>query len=944
MSLRPTFTLLIGKFMPQLSKVYSWLSPSTTPSSYISAIRVFFSAIGYWFFGVIASYFVIESGFTSPIWPAAGFALLVGLRFGYWTLLGIFFGAFTVTMNFLNYAWLEPSSVWWIPFIIASGAVFQAAIAIWLVRRFVLPLQDLFSFKAISLFVLASAPVASIISASISVVALQIADQLEDKLLSSYWLNWWFADTIGVFIFCPVIISLNLLPQRKTKLFSFFVPYLLLIAVVITLFSLTRTDQLVKQQAIFDAKAQGMLTAIHKQTENILHASQTMVSIFSLFDSISFNQFQEYTVSIYDYILGTHALSWIPEVNNSERNVYEQRMSVQLGKDYHFTQRDSSGDLITATTRDRYYPVYYIAPLASNKAALGFDIGSHPGRRSAINHAFELGRSVATEPITLVQETEKQFAFLLLTPIVTHDERNLGLISAVYRAKELLGSALNDNLDSVSIKILDVTDSSTPMQFFENNLGESNIHWQGELQFAERTWLIQLSPTLESVLMTEGQEVWLVIVAGFIISTLMGLFLLSLINRKVIVENLVTEKTRALSISLAETQKAQQKIVENETKVRIILETVVDGIITFDVSGTIKTFNPAAVKMFGYTADEVLDKNVNQLMPEFDKNSAANGEPFLDIANADQSVIGREVTGKRKDGTEFPVDLAISEMVLNDQRMFTSVVRDITDRKNAKISLTNALKQADEKAIELQHYVDELSKSNQELDQYAYVASHDLKSPLQAIGQISSWIQADCADLLPEASQKHLQLLQQRIKRMENLLADLLAYSRIGRQEYQWENVNLEQLTQHVFELNCLDNGFSLVCETGNVACRLPRIPLELVLRNLVNNAIKHHDKSTGIIHLKYEVTDTYHIISICDDGPGIPVAYQGKALEMFQTLKSRDEIEGSGMGLALVKKTISFYAGDIKIISEGRGTCISTYWPKNERTNKSIEKLPLNA
>jgi signal transduction histidine kinase len=124
-------------------------------------------------------------------------------------------------------------------------------------------------------------------------------------------------------------------------------------------------------------------------------------------------------------------------------------------------------------------------------------------------------------------------------------------------------------------------------------------------------------------------------------------------------------------------------------------------------------------------------------------------------------------------------------------------------------------------------------------------------------------------------------------------------------------------------------NSFSIVINACDVVITLPRIPLELALRNLIGNAIKHHDKEHGIITIDYALEQNKHIISVSDDGPGIDPGLQEKATEMFQTLKSRDEIEGSGLGLSVVKKSVERFNGSMKIMSDGaHGTTVELGWP----------------
>jgi len=223
----------------------------------------------------------------------------------------------------------------------------------------------------------------------------------------------------------------------------------------------------------------------------------------------------------------------------------------------------------------------------------------------------------------------------------------------------------------------------------------------------------------------------------------------------------------------------------------------------------------------------------------------------------------------------------------------------------------------------------ELENSNAELDKYAFVASHDLKSPLQSISQLAGWITEDCEDLLPEPSKRHIHLLRERIDRMQKLLADLLMFSRIGREEYTAESVNIEDLAEKAFSFNALPNSFSLETIDCDINVILPRIPLELTLRNLIGNAHKHHHKDSGTIRVSYSLKSDMHIISVVDDGPGIPPELHNKALSMFHTLKSRDEVEGSGLGLSMVKKAVERFGGHLKLISDGAtGTTIQTYWP----------------
>ena len=213
----------------------------------------------------------------------------------------------------------------------------------------------------------------------------------------------------------------------------------------------------------------------------------------------------------------------------------------------------------------------------------------------------------------------------------------------------------------------------------------------------------------------------------------------------------------------------------------------------------------------------------------------------------------------------------------------------------------------------------DLRKSNQDLDEFAYIASHDLKAPLTAIKRLVSWIEEDAGESLDEDSKKHFGMIKNRVNRMSNLLSDLLSYSRIGREEHAPVELSLRDSVSNCFDLLDIPEGFSIVADDAQL--KLPRVPFELVLTNLISNAIKHHDKSQGRIDVTYEDRGEDYQVIVSDDGPGINPSMHEKIFERFQTLKPRDDVEGSGLGLAMVLKTIQYLGGSINVdSSEGQG------------------------
>lgn len=223
----------------------------------------------------------------------------------------------------------------------------------------------------------------------------------------------------------------------------------------------------------------------------------------------------------------------------------------------------------------------------------------------------------------------------------------------------------------------------------------------------------------------------------------------------------------------------------------------------------------------------------------------------------------------------------------------------------------------------------ELQRSNSELDRFAYVASHDLKAPLRAIDHLSKWIEEDAGPTLSPDSYAHLTKLRSRVGRMEHLLEDLLTYSRAGRMPYALEMVDSAALVANIFEMLTPPPAFKLRVAEPLPVFRTLAVPFATVLRNLMGNAIKHHDRTDGSITIACAQQDHWYEFTVADDGPGIAPQHHARIFEMFQTLQPRDQVEGSGMGLAIVKKTVESLGGNIGLDSApGAGAQFRFTWP----------------
>jgi PAS domain S-box-containing protein len=381
---------------------------------------------------------------------------------------------------------------------------------------------------------------------------------------------------------------------------------------------------------------------------------------------------------------------------------------------------------------------------------------------------------------------------------------------------------------------------------------------------------------------------------------------------------------------VTERKKAEQALQESEARMRAIFETAVDAIITIDEQGVMERLNPAAQRLFGYSEAEAAGRNVSMLMPQ-PHRALHDGYLAHYRETGEQRIIGkgREVEGLRKDGSVFPMELSVVEMQLGARRMFTGMVRDISERKLAEEHNRRLMQ--------------EISSANEELTNFAYVVSHDLKAPLRGIGSLADWLATDYAEQFNDEGKEHMRLLINRVHRMGSLIDGILQYSRVGRVKEAHTPVDLNRLLADVVDLLAPPPRFRITVAPGLPTVLIEPTRIQQVFHNLISNAIKYMDKPDGRIDIDCADDGSHWRFSVRDNGPGIEQRHFERIFQLFQTLASRDRVESTGVGLALAKKIVEMYQGRIWLESQtGQG---STFWftlpkssPSQPRTGQAHE------
>jgi PAS domain S-box-containing protein len=364
---------------------------------------------------------------------------------------------------------------------------------------------------------------------------------------------------------------------------------------------------------------------------------------------------------------------------------------------------------------------------------------------------------------------------------------------------------------------------------------------------------------------------------------------------------------------------AAESLRESELKFRAVAETANEGIVSADEQGVIRYWNPGAERMFGRTEHEALGQSLTILMPERFRSAHQNGMSRY-LETRDARMVGRtvETTGERADGTEFPLEISLSSWQTSKGTFFSAILRDITARRRSE----EALKQQAE----------ELARSNHELEQFAYVASHDLQEPLRMVSNYTQLLGRRYRDRLDGDAQEFIDFAVDGAKRMQALIHDLLQYARVGTRGKEFKPTPANRVVE-----DALANLAGAIDESG-AEIRVEALPtvscdstqLTQVFQNLIGNALKfRRQDSKPIVQISARLDPTGWRFIVADNGIGIEPKYFERIFQMFQRLHGREQYEGTGIGLALCKKIVERHGGQITVASElGHGTTFSFVLP----------------
>jgi PAS domain S-box-containing protein len=352
---------------------------------------------------------------------------------------------------------------------------------------------------------------------------------------------------------------------------------------------------------------------------------------------------------------------------------------------------------------------------------------------------------------------------------------------------------------------------------------------------------------------------------------------------------------------------AEGALLDSEEKFRGLMEAAPDAMVVVNHSGDIVLLNVQAENQFGYLRDELVGQKVNNIIPEgFAERLIVDGTRSAAEALAQQIGTGIDLFGRRKDGSEFPIEIMLSPLENADGILVTAAIRDITARKRAEEHLVKT--------------AEELKRSNVELQQFGYVASHDLQEPLRMVASYTQLLAKRYKGRLDADADEFIAYAVDGCNRMQGLIQDLLAYSRTGTNGKALREVSSENVLKEA-----LANLRATIGESGAIVTHdsLPAMTtddtqLVQVFQNLVGNAIKYRSTAVPQVHVSATRNGGNEwIFSVRDNGLGIAPEYFERIFIIFQRLHGRQEFEGTGIGLAICKKIVERLGGRIWVESQ---------------------------
>ena len=398
---------------------------------------------------------------------------------------------------------------------------------------------------------------------------------------------------------------------------------------------------------------------------------------------------------------------------------------------------------------------------------------------------------------------------------------------------------------------------------------------------------------------------------------------------------------------ITQQEEAEAELRKEKVFIKAVLDSLPVGVVACDREGIVALFNQTSTKIFGMDREalsvEQLSEHYNLYYPDGETNLKPEDIPLV-RAFAGETFINAELMAVPKNGKARNILSNGCPLIDDKGKKIGAVVTamDFSRRKLAEDALAELCQELDIE-FERQNFqsakidnVDnllliaakKLRASNRELEQFAQVIAHDIKAPLRAIASLTQWLKEDLEDKLEQDTRHNMNLIENRVSRLQNIIDDLLEYSRVGRENTSVQKVVLKEMLEDI--IDALDTDCAIAIEGEMPTFVTSLSPLQQVFSNLISNAIEHSDRQNSQVKISVRDIGNFYRFTVADNGQGIDPQYHQKIFSIFQSLTSRDDRESTGIGLSIVKKAVENQDGKVEVESQlGEGAAFSFTWKK---------------
>lgn len=881
------------------------------------------AALGYVLLGALGLGLSVAPGYASPLFPASGLAVALLLSSGTRAWPGVFIGSLFLD---LGVSWVHGDIGWRsgaVAAVIAAGSTIQASAASWLVVRKVGPAwRTLESEQDITHCLLQAGPLACLISASTGTAVLYFSQMVSAPDLLHNWLNWWVGDTFGVMVALPLTLTViyRRQPPWKARLTVLLPPMLVAVAVAaVAQHWLAHQERLTQQAAIRD---QGQKLGHVLEQRFVAHqgAVAALRRVMELNPHLNFPQFRYFTDITLKDNPDISALSINAFLPHEQRAFLESSLALRTGiPDFEIRERDSQGRMVRAADRKEYVAVGYIAPLESNRAAIGFDMMSEPVRADAVARAQNSRKPSMTAPVQLVQDQGMSASVLLMHPAFSRaidtqvhegeasDAELFGFAVGVIKVGQMVEIAMRQaSLDGLVVQVDDATNSDRSTALYRSSTGapgDSFFAWHHTMKMADRTWTLTVFPSPQYF---QHVHSWTGLAAGaggLALVVLLQVLLLVTSGRTAIVQRKVAEQT-------TEIQLKSEALADRNAQLDALFELSPDGMVVLDGSGTVTFTNKAFGRMTGIYPANIVGKAVAVLDAEL--RLRCESPQHFDGLLSCLSEGGEKLT---------PV-------VLNLQIPRPSIINVVgVQRGSCRVDRFFYCRD-----ITHEFEVDQMKS------EFITTAAHELRTPITSIYGFAEVLTGEGLDR--KTQQECLTIIMRQSELMISILNELLDLARMearrGR-DFQIESRSVQTLVDAVIR------EFRPPAERpAPVAFVPPGLPLVMVdqtqgrraILNVLSNAYKY-SPGGGDVKIDVIVSEDGDDgrqqvgIRVSDSGIGMTSEQLSHLFERFYRADASGTVLGTGLGMSIVREIVNLHGGEVEVSSRiGKGTTVTIWLP----------------